>query len=411
MPYLVDALLKLDYPVDRLDVLLLLEPDDEEMITVLAKNPLPSHFRTLVVPPGHPKTKARACNVGLAHARGEFLVIYDAEDQPDPDQLKKALVTFMQSKKEAICVQSRLNYYNARQNLLTRLFTLEYSFWFDLLLPGLSIVGAPIPLGGTSNHFRTSAVISLGGWDAFNVAEDCDLGIRLAANGYSTLIMNSTTWEEANSRIGSWVRQRSRWIKGYLQTYLVHMRDPVGLFRRLGFWNFLSFQLTVGGTPFTLLLAPMSWLLMLAHVATSTESLGRDLPDNVSGSMLALGIISLVFSNFVFVYFGTCGALVRNNSDLLKYVMLIPVYYGLQSMAAWKGCLQLLFKPHYWEKTAHGLFPQVSGSPRLEGWKYRCCPRPPSTLGWRDRAKDPTTCAGSSRWWERTGRRAGPGVP
>lgn len=359
LPHLIDALLALDYPTQKLDIILLLEADDRETILATKQNPLPSHFRPLIVPTGYPKTKPRACNVGLAHARGKFLVIYDAEDRPDTDQLKKALIAFQRSDEQVICVQSRLNYYNPRQNLLTRLFTLEYSFWFDLLLPGLCALRAPIPLGGTSNHFRTSVLRAIGGWDAFNVAEDCDLGIRLAAAGHRTIMMNSTTWEEANSQLGNWIRQRSRWVKGYLQTYLVHMRDPVRLFRNLGFWDFLHFQLTVGGTPAVLLLTPILWLLFPIYTVTQLGFTGPILSSNSLAQIITLSLISLIFGNFFLLYLGICGAVVRNNHYLVKYVLLTPVYFALQSVAAWKGFFQLLTRPHYWEKTIHGLFPSA----------------------------------------------------
>ena len=356
LPHLIYHLNRLDYPADRLEILLLLEEDDEETIAAATRIQLPSHFSTLIVPRGYPQTKPRACNVGLAHAHGQFVVIYDAEDRPDSDQLKKALIAFQRSREQVICVQSRLNYYNPRQNLLTRLFTLEYSYWFDLLLPGLDATRAPIPLGGTSNHFRISALRAIGGWDSFNVAEDCELGVRLTKAGYRTVTMNSTTWEEANSRVGNWIRQRSRWIKGYLQTYIVHMRDPLNLLRQLGWRNFLSFQLIVGGTPLMLLLTPLMWLLTLVYgVAGSGTiiqiSLGAPLE-----SVYPIGLISLIVSGLTFYYFGICGAIVRRDYDLTKFALLTPLYGALQSIAAWKGFFQLLNRPHYWEKTAHGFF-------------------------------------------------------
>lgn len=357
LPNLIDSLLAIDYPTDKLEIILLLEADDKETIAASVKVSLPPHFRTLVIPPGHPKTKPRACNMGLAQARGQFLVIYDAEDRPDSDQLKKTLIAFRQGGERVICVQSQLNFYNPRQNLLTRLFTLEYSLWFDLVLPGLCTIGAPIPLGGTSNHFRTSMLKALGGWDAYNVTEDCDLGIRLAVSGYRTLVVDSTTWEEANSRIGNWVRQRSRWIKGYLQTYLVHMRDPIRLLRHLGLKNFLSFQLIVGGVPITLLVISMPWLLTLACGVPWLEAIEQIFLGRMPNSMNTLELISFGFSTLAFLCLGICGALARGNYDLIKYVLLTPAYYALQSIAAWKGCLQLFTKPHYWEKTTHGLFP------------------------------------------------------
>jgi len=227
------AVTELDYPLDRLDVKLLLEEDDPETRKKIEEvmDQLPKCVEVIVcpkVPKGQPKTKPRACNWGLDRARGEFLVIYDAEDRPEGDQLKKAVAAFRTLEaaggKNIVCLQAKLNYFNARQNALTRFFTLEYTTWFDLFLPGLHAFRIPIPLGGTSNHFRTSVLKQLGGWDPFNVTEDCDLGIRMARQGYRTEVLDSTTWEEANSRTGNWIRQRSRWIKGYFQTHLVHTR-------------------------------------------------------------------------------------------------------------------------------------------------------------------------------------------
>jgi len=224
----------LDYPLDKLDVKLLLEEDDaptrkkiEDVI-----HTLPPCVEVVIapsVPKGQPRTKPRACNWGLETARGKYLVIFDAEDKPEPDQLKKAVVVFRkleaEKKDSVVCLQAKLNYFNADQNWLTGFFTLEYTTWFDLFLPGLHIARTPIPLGGTSNHFKTDVLKQLGGWDSFNVTEDCDLGIRLARQGRSTEILDSTTWEEANSDTYNWIRQRSRWVKGYFQSHLVHTRD------------------------------------------------------------------------------------------------------------------------------------------------------------------------------------------
>jgi len=345
---LVVSLSDLDYPPDKLDIILLLEADDIETIGEIDKQPLPSCFRVLIVPSGYPRTKPRACNFGLLHARGEYVVIYDVEDRPERDQLRKVLNAFRQSNHSVFCVQCRLNYYNVRQNVLTRLFTLEYSFWFDLLLIGLSMLGAPVPLGGTSNHFPTVALRSLGGWDAYNVTEDCDLGMRLAISGYQTVVIDSTTWEEANSKLQNWIRQRSRWVKGYIQTYLVHTRNPAKLFQRLGLRDFLSFQFVIGGTPLVLLCAPFLWVMTtigsLHLIASTNDYFG------------VISIIPLLLYTVIFLFFGICGAMVRHNYDLLSYTLLLPAYYALQSYAAWKGLYQLFTKPHYWEKTEHGLW-------------------------------------------------------
>jgi glycosyltransferase XagB len=343
---LVNSISRLDYPDDKLDIIVLLEADDKETIDAVTAQSLPRCFRVLVVPAGYPRTKPRACNFGLLHAHGEYVVVYDVEDQPEPDQLLKVLNVFQHGDNSVFCVQCRLNYYNARKNILTRLFTLEYSFWFDLLLIGLNKLKAPIPLGGTSNHFQTDALRRIGGWDAFNVTEDCDLGMRIALAGYKTVVIDSTTWEEANSQLPNWFRQRSRWIKGYIQTYFVHMRNPAKSFRKLGPKKFLSFQLVVGGAPLVLICAPFIWIMNCItyfHPITSIQT-------NLSAS-----VFSFVLYFMICLSFGVFGAIVRHNYDLLPYALLMPIYYALQSYAAWKGLYQLFTKPHYWEKTDHGL--------------------------------------------------------
>ncbi len=178
VPQFVQAMQALDYPPEKLQVLFLTEQDDAETRNAIRALSLPPQFKIVVVPDGKPRTKPRACNYGLMHTKGPYVVIYDAEDIPDPLQLKKAILTFASHNTDVVCVQAKLNFYNIRQNLLTRWFTAEYSAWFDLILPGLQLAGFSLPLGGTSNHFRTSALRALGGWDAYNVTEDCDLGLR-----------------------------------------------------------------------------------------------------------------------------------------------------------------------------------------------------------------------------------------
>ena len=245
---------KLDYPQEKLEVMLLLEADDAETRNALETSGLPPYCRVITIPDLPPKTKPRACNFGLARARGEFCVIYDAEDAPEPDQLRKAYVVFRRdTEKKVLCVQGKLNYFNSRYNLLTRLFTVEYSTYFDLTLPGYQLFRLPLPLGGTSNHFRTEILRGIGGWDPFNVTEDCDLGLRIYEYGYKTKLMNSTTYEEANSQLWNWMRQRSRWVKGFVQTHLVHYRNPLLTVRRLGLYGAFGGFLAVGGSAMMML--------------------------------------------------------------------------------------------------------------------------------------------------------------
>lgn len=351
LPELLGALNKLDYPTTKLDIQILMEEDDQDTIDAFNHWSPPSHFHGVVVPYGGPKTKPKACNYGLIHARGDYVVIFDAEDIPESDQLKKILVAFSKSPPQVACIQSKLNYYNSEQNLLTQWFTVEYSMWFDLFLPGLSASRAPIPLGGTSNHFKRDVLVEVGAWDPYNVTEDADLGVRLFKRGYKAAIVDSTTFEEANSRLYNWVRQRSRWIKGYIQTWLVHMRNPVRLIREIGIKAFFSFHFVVGGTFFAALLNPVYWMLTTLWFLVQWKFIEVVFP----GVIYFLGALALFIGNFAFTYMNVAGALRRGQYGMVKYALLSPIYWALASVAAWMGFAQLLYKPHFWEKTTHGL--------------------------------------------------------
>jgi cellulose synthase/poly-beta-1,6-N-acetylglucosamine synthase-like glycosyltransferase len=351
LPILVSALRKLDYPQAKLDIKLLLEESDTETIEAAKKMQLGSIFEIVRVPPSQPQTKPKACNYGLHFARGELVTIYDAEDKPEPDQLKKAVIAFRHAGPETVCLQARLNYYNRDENWLTRLFTLEYSMWFDLMLPGLERLRIPIPLGGTSNHFRTAALRELHAWDPYNVTEDADLGVRLTARGYRCGTLNSTTFEEANTRLGNWLRQRSRWIKGYMQTWLVHMRQPGTLFRHLGLLRFLGFQLCIGATVLTLLLNPLLW----AMFANWVGGLPPDLEPFFPPWVVAFALFNLLIGNACMIYFFMLGAYRRGYTGLIAYALTAPIYWAMMSVAAYKALWQLIHKPFYWEKTTHGI--------------------------------------------------------
>ncbi len=347
---LAHNLTQLDYPKSKLEIMLLCEEEDDETIEAILDANLPPYFRLLIVPDSQPKTKPKACNYGIQQATGKFVVIYDAEDQPDPDQLKKVLLAWERSEDNVVCVQSKLNYFNSEQNLLTRFFATEYALWFDLLLPGLDASGAPIPLGGTSNHFNREALIELGAWDPFNVTEDADLGLRLHKAGYKTVMLNSTTLEEANSQLGNWINQRSRWVKGYLQTYLVHMRHPLRLMREIGFGAFWSFQFIVGGT-IIFILNPIFWALTTLWLFTEWGLIEQLFP----GFIYYVASLQLFVGNFVFAYLAVAGSMQRGLFHLVRYAIFSPIYWGLMSIGAWKGFYQLFTKPFYWEKTEHGL--------------------------------------------------------
>jgi cellulose synthase/poly-beta-1,6-N-acetylglucosamine synthase-like glycosyltransferase/glycosyltransferase involved in cell wall biosynthesis/O-antigen/teichoic acid export membrane protein len=353
LPAFVESITRLDWPKDKLDVILLLEEDDKQTLQAAENFGLPQYFRTVIVPDSAPKTKPKACNYGLNFAKGEFTVVFDAEDKPDPLQLKKAYLGFSKLPENIVCLQGKLSYYNPHSNLLTRMFTAEYSLWFDVILPGLQSINTTIPLGGTSNHFRTEILKKLHGWDAFNVTEDCDLGARLFKNGYQTAIIDSVTLEEANGNLAGWVRQRSRWIKGYIQTFLVHNRRPVEFLKKNGI-HALVFQLIIGLRITFMIINPLLWLATISYF-TLYKFVGPAIESIYPSAIFYMAVFSLVFGNFTFFYNYMIGCAKRERWDLIKYVYLIPVYWLMISFAAIKAVYQLLAKPHYWEKTNHGL--------------------------------------------------------
>jgi cellulose synthase/poly-beta-1,6-N-acetylglucosamine synthase-like glycosyltransferase len=352
LPILINAIDNMDYPKTKLDVKLLLEEDDEETIKVVRSQELPAHFKPIIVPNSKPKGKPKACNYGLIQAEGEYVVIYDAEDIPDPNQLKMAVLGFRKAGEKVACIQAKLNYFNRDQNLLTRWFTTEYSMWFDLFIPGLDASNCPIPLGGTSNHFRTAHLKQLGAWDPYNVTEDADLGVRLFKAGGKTAVIDSTTYEEANCEVYNWIRQRSRWVKGYMQTWLVHMRHPIKLIREIGLYPFFSFNMVVGGTFFGFLMNPIYWFITAIWFTTQWTLIQEVFPRPI----FYLGCLALYVGNFAFMYTNVAGCMRRQYYDMVKYALISPLYWALMSVGAWKGFIQLLYKPSYWEKTKHGLY-------------------------------------------------------
>ncbi len=358
LPALVESLRRLDYPRDRLEIRLLIEEDDQETRAAAAQLDLSPPFRVVLVPVSYPRTKPKACNIGIEEGDADYLVIYDAEDRPEPDQLRKAAVAFHRMPPEVACIQCKLNFYNPDRNVLTRCFTAEYATWFGLCLPGLDCLRAPIPLGGTSNHFRLDVLRNLGGWDEYNVTEDCDLGLRLHIRGWRTRILESTTWEQACHDPRLWVRQRSRWAKGYVQTYLVHTRDLWGLTRRLGFLGSVHFHLLVGGSLLCQLLNPVYWLLALVWLLFRPVGIDQFFP----GPVFAMAALCLFAGNFVFAYTTAIACVQAGMGRLAAYGLAMPAYWVLHSIGAWKGFLQLITRPHHWEKTTHFREPAQPGA-------------------------------------------------
>jgi glycosyltransferase XagB len=348
---LIWNLQSLDYPREKLDIKLLIEEDDSKTLNAVKDLNFPAIFDVVVVPFHMPKTKPKACNYGLYFSRGKYLTIYDAEDIPDTDQLKKVITLFEKLPAHYICIQCALNYFNRNENFLTRMFTLEYSYWFDYMLPGLDTLDIPIPLGGTSNHFKLDKLIELGGWDPFNVTEDADLGLRAYSKGYKVSIVNSTTYEEANNEPFNWIRQRSRWIKGYMQTYLVHMRNPVKLIKKVGWKGFLGFNFFIGATPLTFLIYPVLLFIFFTYVVFDFAFITQLFPNWV----LFIAIFNLLVGNVLMVYINMMAVFKRRFYELILFSLANPVYWILHSISAYKGLYQLVVNPFFWEKTNHGL--------------------------------------------------------
>lgn len=351
---IADALIRrlrwLTYPKALLDIILVLEETDEVTRSTLAQVELPSWIRTVEVPALNGlTTKPRAMNYALDFCRGEILGVWDAEDAPQPDQIERVVRHFAQADENVVCLQGVLDYYNPRTNWRSRCFTIEYNSWFRVILQGIARLGLVVPLGGTTFFFRRDKLLELGGWDAHNVTEDADLGVRLSRAGYRTEMVDTATFEEANFRAWPWVRQRSRWLKGFMVTYLVHMRSPLRLLKDLGLWRFLGVQAFFIGTVGQFLLAPVLWLFWLI-----TFGLPGPLDPILSSAGLILLFGLFLFAEAVNALVGAIAVSARERRFLLPWVPTMPLYFPLGVLAAYKALWELLLDPFFWDKTQHG---------------------------------------------------------
>ena len=348
---LIKRLEKLDYPRNLLDVVLAVEADDIVTHQALERADLPTWMRVVTVPDGQLRTKPRALNMALDYCRGSIVGVYDAEDAPDPDQIRKVVTRFHMRGPDVACLQGILDFYNPHTNWLSRCFTIEYATWFRLMLPGLQRLGVAIPLGGTTLFFRRDVLEKLGGWDAHNVTEDADLGIRLARHGYRTELIETTTGEEANCRPLPWIKQRSRWIKGYMVTYAVHMRNPALLWRQLGAVKFIGFQIMFLGTISQVLLVPVLWSFWALHFGLH-HPVGDLLP-----AIATQGLAWLFFTTeLITIATGVLGLRRTSHKLSLLWVPTLQIYYPLAALASYKALLEVITNPFYWDKTSHGIF-------------------------------------------------------
>ncbi len=355
LPELIQSLQKLDYPCAKLDIKLIFEDCDVETIDHARMLNIPDHFEFIIVPKSHPQTKPKALNYALQFAQGDYVVIYDAEDHPHPEQLRNAVTAFRLAPINVACLQARLMFYNSSENWLTKQFSIEYAALFNGLLPTLQRLDYPIPLGGTSNHFRMSALKDIGGWDAFNVTEDADIGIRLYRNGYTARVLNSVTYEEATCRTGAWIRQRTRWIKGWMQTYAVHMRHPFKLYQQLGWQGFFGFQVMIGGFIASALIHPIFFfyaLGMLGWMVVQGDAMVFPLPENI------FWIVSIFNLSFGYISAMLLGAIIVYQSKMKRVslqLLTMPIYWLFISFAAYRALFQFFWSPFLWEKTTHGV--------------------------------------------------------
>lgn len=340
----------IDYPRDRLDLCLILEDDDRLTRETLERSALPSWARIIEVPEGTVRTKPRALNYALSFARGTIIGVYDAEDVPAPDHLRVVASTFAQRWPGTACLQGSLDYFNHDANWLARCFALEYAGWFRVLLPGLQRMGLALPLGGTTLFLRREALLAVGGWDAHNVTEDADLGILLARHGYRTEMIPITTLEEANARPWPWVRQRSRWLKGYAVTWAVNMRSPLRLWRDLGPRRFWGFQVMFAGTLLQFALAPLLWTFWLVPLGLP-HPLAPVLPPSL---LVALSILFLASQVLDLVY-AWMGARRAGKPRLAAWAPTLMFYFPLATLASYRALWEVGRRPFRWDKTRHGI--------------------------------------------------------
>jgi cellulose synthase/poly-beta-1,6-N-acetylglucosamine synthase-like glycosyltransferase len=348
---LLAALDRLDYPRDRLEIRLLLEQEDVE--TIAAAERAVRHrpgVAIAICPPGAPRTKPRALAFGLVFANGEIVTVFDAEDRPHPGQLRAAVGAFAAGPEHLACVQARLSVDRVRTGI-QRQFAIEYAVLFDGILPWLGRRALPMPLGGTSNHFRRDALATALGWDPWNVTEDADLGIRLMRYGFTVDVVDSETAEEAPATVAVWLRQRRRWIKGWIVTSIVHLRRPRTLAREIGWRNtgmIVAHLLANVGAP---LAHPFGLAILVLTIAGVLPlPLGRSFADDL---LFAASTLSVVFAYGAGAVFTRRLLLRRGRRDLARSVWWMPLYWLLASVAAWRAIVDLVVDPHHWAKTPH----------------------------------------------------------
>ncbi len=350
VPGLLAALDRLVWPRRRLEVRLVCEADDEDTLAAIRKHRLPAHVEVVEVPPGEPRTKPKALAYALPMTGGDFVTQYDAEDAPHPMQLAEAWQRFREGGPDLGVVQAPLEISNWNDGMIARMFAFEYAGLFRGLLPWLSRRRLMLPLGGTSNHFRRSALEGVGGWDPYNVTEDADLGVRLARFGYRAETISCPTYEPAPKRLGVWMPQRTRWFKGWSQTWLVHMRNPAALARDLGPGSFVVAQVLFAGMLASVLLHPLLLATFLFLLVGLLSAAPDDTMDRV---LLVMDMVNIGCGYLSFLLLGWLTLTKAERRGFWKVLLSTPPYWAMMSYAGWRALWQLWRRPHLWEKTPH----------------------------------------------------------
>ncbi|MEP7455721.1 glycosyltransferase [Phyllobacterium sp. SB3] len=347
VPQLVEAIKAIDWPHSRLEVLFLCEADDQFTLAAFEQELLPVSFKVISVPGVGPRTKPKALNFGLQLALGEFIGVYDAEDRPHPGQLREAWQRFSVAPDTLACLQAPLVIANGNDSWISRQFAFEYAAQFRGLLPWLASGRFVIPLGGTSNHFRRECLLEIGGWDPFNVTEDAELGSRLARRGYYVEMLSLPTVEDAPNDVRVWLKQRTRWLKGWMQTWLVEMRQPEEMLRRAGLKRFLVYHILTVGLLMSALLFPA--MVIFITYALLKITLFKD--TGFYSRILIFDLLSIISG---FLSFHLLGRAALKKENLSGQILLgLPFYWALISAAAWRALWQLQVAPFLWEKTPH----------------------------------------------------------
>ena len=354
MRNLLTSIYNFDYPKDKIDIKLIIDNDDEETIKIGKKLLNDFKFDLIIVPHSKTSSKPTSCNYALKFVKGKYLTIYDAEDRPEKYQLKKSIEKFNELDENYICLQASLNYYNKYENFLTYSFSIEYSMWFDFTIKAISKFANFFPLGGTSNHFKTDKLIELGGWDGYNVTEDAEIAVRIVKAGYKVSVLNSITEEEAPITIKSWIKQRTRWIKGFMQTFCEHSMSnkPIATRSKFNFKNIFKLKFVDILIYFTFV--SMSFLFFILIVAIFFNHI------------IILHLMKFKYLNFIiyfnllsffFMIYGASAIIIYKNKLKFKpiYFIFSPFYWFLHYLASFRALISLIKTPFYWAKTEHGV--------------------------------------------------------